>query len=1363
MSFKTGTASYVYDIGNIEILKGISWTAEGVAKVRYRIADTRSELSTTQYVDTIIERFNGTSLSSEFQESKSDLTIVQPGTNVLEMLGAVSSVGKDIQFLPDSYGGEVETVDILDSDFTTSALMQLDLPLSSVGGKTYLGVRSTDGYQEILVQKRIVQSGPPTFNGYQQVFSGEEVDVDGYSHTLITQGSQARLTETLKQFNKSMGNMFVDETALRNEHDEFVSSYPIKKLLDAYGTNIGRDYDVATTDNDYIVTYDESTTQLDLFGNTVQAVNYSPINDEWIAADVNYRWSTQVYLERGTYLYRYLITRKNPDDTETSSEITDPRNLETQTNDFGQTYSLLEVETPGYVEFFLYAAVDKVSVVANFNDYVPDANKLEVGTEVEQIKRIFKDDDQLYTNNWSDWNRIDIELEEPTIIEKIHFETLVAESDRQKIQILLDDEPISRDEYRYVSGRDLSEFENLPIPKEAEVTTNITKIAISEFDLEFDDTADGYGYIDSSGQVNQSALYEALSVNDDGYGLTVEERYINWRHGLIPALSTDDEDAFNTIQTNIEQLKITSSDTQVILNEVPMSLNEIEAVRVDSFTEEVIDSDGYGVVVSSFNMSNRVATTSEDLNIGMYRFAYNAIIYGGTLINDVLQDGKGDRYQYISGNPTTGALVEVVDYFVLNKATDEVQLSAFPKPPYSNIVIDTLGDYPEAVDVGIVVSNSTLSLNSYLAKGTYVTFYTDADGYGFKRAEIQTFSAPFNSIDLIHTPDSAKDIDIYFSVSPADLKLNIISISGRTITFNSPTQDAIYKITYKSRDLNPTEGSAAWISIEDGYGEWIYNQDGYGTADGYGFGGGASYDAYGDAYGGTNVRSTVSKISLLSRLESLSGNPRQHKLLEVYSNEAQTQTHTDFTLRRDDFTFRNNEDPTLTEFITIAGSDETFEIPSILLPEQGSRLSVKSEHIDENGIVQEIDGLETVDVSLIEPYIEPFIDVDGYGVEQLQIEYGREKNFIANIFDIIEASDGYGTFEDDGYGITRTNDDIWYFKRQNANGIYVTDYALHKTKQRVEGWNESGFATGLFSFIYESPVESVSVPQSENITLPSDSSSFTVGDTIDLQIDIVNSKTRLTDLDELQVNFFYGEDNNVPDSLTAQINDYAAIKLLPNQQVDAYGDLIDVVETDGDGYGFGDGYGLYVTYSANASDFFFDNSIDSSEVIKTVVLEFDATSEKMILGIVSLKATSQISNSVCEVVVNNELKYKDTQLTNFVNLDAYNIVVSGRKYSIICKGEAVYDGELPYINPSRVILGTSPREYDQFIRGRFATFELKKYMTVPQNTDAAGRYIEVEVTIDDFGVDKSKLIDLDLVVQYTDPVFPKRPKLVGVF
>lgn len=188
-------------------------------------------------------------------------------------------------------------------------------------------------------------------------------------------------------------------------------------------------------------------------------------------------------------------------------------------------------------------------------------------------------DNGLYTNGWKDWNRVDIYLDEPTLVERIRFETEVAEEERQKVLILLDDKPVTENEFDYISGRDLSSFSSLPIPQKPTLTT------LSEFDIGFDSKADGYGYLDPTGKVLPTALQAVLTENEDGYGLSNEEKYETWRRQSTPSFSTD-ENSLNTVRSVTECFNLSPSMSQITLREEPE--DDIKIIRLDTFTTDVL-------------------------------------------------------------------------------------------------------------------------------------------------------------------------------------------------------------------------------------------------------------------------------------------------------------------------------------------------------------------------------------------------------------------------------------------------------------------------------------------------------------------------------------------------------------------------------------------------------------------------------------------------------------------------------------------------------------------------------------------------------------------------------------------------------
>jgi hypothetical protein len=51
-------------------------------------------------------------------------------------------------------------------------------------------------------------------------------------------------------------------------------------------------------------------------------------------------------------------------------------------------------------------------------------------------------------------------------------------------------------------------------------------------------------------------------------------------------------------------------------------------------------------------------------------------------------------------------------------------------------------------------------------------------------------------------------------------------------------------------------------------------------------------------------------------------------------------------------------------------------------------------------------------------------------------------------------------------------------------------------------------------------------------------------------------------------------------------------------------------------------------------------------------------------------------------------------------------------------------------------------------------------MTIPGNVNAVGRFVEVEVTLDNYNGEQSSANKVALVVEYDEPRFPKRPPIV---
>lgn len=1332
-SFKTANCTYRYDIGSIQTLKGISWIGEGVVKVRYRVANTEAELSQATFYDTDIERFPiGSPLSSKFSITKSDIGLSQ--SNALVITGAVNGLGQNFDYLADAYGAEIIAVDVAGESFSLSALLQLDtLPLNSKGGRVYFGIRNDTN--EILVQKRVEQLSLPVTDGYQEVFTGAQVEVDGYQYDVRIAPAEVRSIEASETKILSQSQLIiVDEAVVRDENNNFVTAYPVSGLVDAYGEAYGVSYNLTAGNGEVLLTKDIVTNKVNLLGGQIKTLNYEPITNSWIAADVDHKWTTDIVLGRGRYYYNFLVTTRRASGIEEVVKIQDPKNSQIYTDDFGESFSVIDVtDALATVTFSLCISADKVSVIGSFNEFVPDVNQLEIGSDLNQVKRMLLDDG-FYTNGWNDWNRIDIYLNEPVLIERIKFETGVAEEERQKVLILLDDKPVTESEYSYVSGRDLSSFATLPIPQKSALTT------LSEFDIGFDDKIDGYGYLDATGKVLPIALQAVLAENEDGYGLSNEEKYKTWRRQSTPSFSTD-ENALNSIDSVTECFNISSSISQVTLREEPEA--NVKIVRLDSFTTDV------EFEVVGFDMSNRVIEVSSALARGMYRIDYYAIIYGGILVNDtlgqptILQDARGNRFKYITGSPVTGATVAITDVITIESdSRNNFQLSHFPSS-YAEISITTLGMYSRELSVGMTVSLSTVTLNSYLPAGTYVLFYTKV---GIEKAEVFIMNDVFSTLTTIDIDPSSLSL---FKVENKTEELYVTKIDGRAVYFNAPNQAGLFEVRYDVRKLTSTTGDAIWISVEDGYGEWAF-------IDGYG-------EMGADAYGST--RQTVQKVSLLTRLESHSGNPRKHKNFEIYTRDVLTQTITDFSLQINKsfepyLTVHSLSTPQSTtaafpmsrEYVTVANADGTWELP-VELYHQQNKITVISNYFDENGsnvssasIVRPAELFEQqnpsiVEVTLPEPYIDPFKEIIPTYETQLTVSYGIEQYFLANIDTIIAAEDGYGELS-----VLRKSDDIWWLQREG-----VVDYIIDRQVLSISAVDESRLAMGLLNITYTEPSRTAVIPYYGTTIIPNEHAVFGVGQLVELNVQNISELVRLKDLSETKVSFFYNENYALPNVLIATLNDRIAVTLLPSNEEDGYGNIL------------ADGYGVMVMYSADLSEVVSVLALDDREVLQRVKFSFNATSEQMVLGQMSLKVKSQNINSACEIIVNGDLRYRSADLVNSRNLDPYRLVMHNSQFAIEQGSNVVYAGEFGTVGSApQAILGASPREFNQDISAKIGIYELRRYLIVPQNISTAiGRYVDLEVTLDDYDVE-SNYQSLTPVIEYEQPVFPVRPKMVDI-
>lgn len=175
----------------------------------------------------------------------------------------------------------------------------------------------------------------------------------------------------------------------------------------------------------------------DLFANEILSLNLNPETREYEFAEVNDHWTTTVSVPAGTHQYYFIVD---------GEKTLDPNNGEVVALALGDA-NVLSVPNTQFVEFSFDGKAKQVYVAFSFEDFNETINTLEVGFDPSEILKAVTPS-QTYFNNHPDWHKMEVMFNEPLPIVGVRLITDVPLDQRQRVRILLDDAPITKDEWR---------------------------------------------------------------------------------------------------------------------------------------------------------------------------------------------------------------------------------------------------------------------------------------------------------------------------------------------------------------------------------------------------------------------------------------------------------------------------------------------------------------------------------------------------------------------------------------------------------------------------------------------------------------------------------------------------------------------------------------------------------------------------------------------------------------------------------------------------------------------------------------------------------------------------------------------------
>jgi hypothetical protein len=451
-----GKALYKYDFGRNGTVTEFRFDSTPLVKFRLKMANTITALSQANFLGTDEDRFMGTIIdAAKYVVVPNVYTVAQNGSiNIGGTQSGSGGIFEDparlslIAPLSDTYSVNASVRLVVDEDEThdsgSFAFLELD-----------------NGINNIQVQKHYAQvrSKIVDFAGNDlgrdvndnDIILGEDIgiavnSIHSETTTVLTDGRFGIINDIISD------PITVDEFSGLKDVDEAVNFFGRTTLqhncvrvlglrADFSLTGILADlqqgliYEPKRTHGYYAMRVPIVNPRIDLFANDVRSLNFNSRSGQYELAEVDDRWATTILIPAGTHYYAFLV------DGQTHLDPLNPNTVSIASG----IYSGLTVESTRFVQFVFHGPAKKMSVIGTFNNFNSSINSMEVGFDPSEILKIHFGGH--YCNNHPDWHMVEVVFEKPTPVMAIRFLTSVPFEQKQRVRILLDDAPITRDEW----------------------------------------------------------------------------------------------------------------------------------------------------------------------------------------------------------------------------------------------------------------------------------------------------------------------------------------------------------------------------------------------------------------------------------------------------------------------------------------------------------------------------------------------------------------------------------------------------------------------------------------------------------------------------------------------------------------------------------------------------------------------------------------------------------------------------------------------------------------------------------------------------------------------------------------------------
>jgi len=471
-----GKATYQYDFGRVGTTEAFRFSGNSLLKFRVKTANTIDDLDTTTFLGTQFDSFSGTVFDTIKYTAVPGVYNVQQNYSLL--FTGTQIAGSGVFENP----AEVFLNSPLSDTYSVKASPRLLVgdPLHNSGALTFL--RLSDGLNSIEVQK------------YQAQIRTRIVDADGNSLGRDVNDNDIILGEPV---NVEVNNILTDITPMLSDGvygrikdvvsdpevvEEFTNLKDVVELTNFFGkTSLGEDcvrilgiradysltgiladmqrglfYRPVRANGYYSLRVPMIGSKADVFANQVNS--YNLVSGQYKYAEVNDIWTTKILIPAGIHYYRFIVD---------GIAYTDSANPHTSNIAVGEC-SVISVTSTQFIEFIYHGKADEVFVSGSFNGFSDTSNPLEVGSDPSNVISIGLG--QTYVNSHSDWHKIDIEFKQPIPVVGIRFLTDVPFIHQQRVKILINDIPITKDEWEVTCS---SEEPILPGISECATYSNI--------------------------------------------------------------------------------------------------------------------------------------------------------------------------------------------------------------------------------------------------------------------------------------------------------------------------------------------------------------------------------------------------------------------------------------------------------------------------------------------------------------------------------------------------------------------------------------------------------------------------------------------------------------------------------------------------------------------------------------------------------------------------------------------------------------------------------------------------------------------------------------------------------------------------